>query len=67
MWPDRRFMDLVGTELPIVLAPMAGPGTAELAMRWSTFSRVARPMRRTRVHDASSGRPWKNVTERAVE
>lgn len=32
MWPDRRFMDLVGTELPIVLAPMAGPGAAELAI-----------------------------------
>jgi nitronate monooxygenase len=32
MWPDRRFIDLVGTELPIVLAPMAGPGTAELAI-----------------------------------
>jgi nitronate monooxygenase len=32
MWPDRRFTDLVGTELPIVLAPMAGPGTADLAI-----------------------------------
>lgn len=28
----RRFLDLVGIELPIVLAPMAGPGTAELAI-----------------------------------
>jgi nitronate monooxygenase len=32
MWPDRRFTDLVGSELPIVLAPMAGPGTVELAV-----------------------------------
>ncbi|HXF53383.1 MAG TPA: nitronate monooxygenase [Hyphomicrobiaceae bacterium] len=32
MWPDRRIIDLVGVEHPIVLAPMAGPGTAELAI-----------------------------------
>jgi nitronate monooxygenase len=31
-WPDRRIMDLVGIELPIILAPMAGPGTAALAV-----------------------------------
>jgi nitronate monooxygenase len=24
MWPDRRFLDLVGIELPIIQAPMAG-------------------------------------------
>jgi nitronate monooxygenase len=30
-WPDRRILDLVGIDLPIVLAPMAGPGTPELA------------------------------------
>ena len=30
MWPDRRFLDLVGIELPIVLAPMAGAMDAEL-------------------------------------
>jgi nitronate monooxygenase len=30
-WPDRRILDLFGIELPIVLAPMAGPGTAALA------------------------------------
>jgi nitronate monooxygenase len=32
MWPDRRIIDLFGIEHPIVLAPMAGPGTAELAI-----------------------------------
>jgi nitronate monooxygenase len=32
MWPDRRFTDLACTKLPIVLAPMAGSGTAELAI-----------------------------------
>jgi nitronate monooxygenase len=32
MWPDRRIIDLVGIDHPIVLAPMAGPGTAELAI-----------------------------------
>ena len=32
MWRDRRFLDLVGIEHPIALAPMAGPGTAALAI-----------------------------------
>lgn len=31
MWPDRRFLDLVGIELPIIGAPMAGAMDAELA------------------------------------
>jgi nitronate monooxygenase len=31
MWPDRRLMDLIGTELPIVQAPMAGANGAALA------------------------------------
>jgi nitronate monooxygenase len=30
-WPDRRFLDLVGTEQPIIQAPMAGAGGVELA------------------------------------
>jgi len=30
-WPNRRFLDLVGTEHPIVQAPMAGAGAVELA------------------------------------
>jgi nitronate monooxygenase len=29
---DRRFQELVGIDLPILLAPMAGPATAELAI-----------------------------------
>ena len=32
MWPDRRVIELFGVEHPILLAPMAGPGTAELAI-----------------------------------
>src|SRR5881227_2265747 len=32
MWPDRRFLDLVKTEYPIVLAPMAGVMDAELVI-----------------------------------
>jgi nitronate monooxygenase len=32
MWQDRRIIDLFGIEHPILLAPMAGPGTAELAI-----------------------------------
>ena len=31
MWPDCRLIDLVGIEHPLVLAPMAGPGTTALA------------------------------------
>lgn len=31
-WPDRRILDLFGIEVPIIQAPMAGPGTPELAM-----------------------------------
>jgi nitronate monooxygenase len=32
MWPDRRLLDLLGIELPLILAPMAGPGGSELAI-----------------------------------
>jgi len=32
MWPDRRIIELFGIEHPILLAPMAGPSTAELAI-----------------------------------
>lgn len=32
MWRDRRFLDLVGLTHPIIQAPMAGPGTAALAI-----------------------------------
>jgi len=31
-WPDRRIIDLFGIEIPIIAAPMAGPGTPELAI-----------------------------------
>ena len=31
-WPDRRLLDLLGIEHPLLLAPMAGPGTPELAI-----------------------------------
>jgi nitronate monooxygenase len=32
MWPDTRLIDLLGIELPIVQAPMAGSSSAELAV-----------------------------------
>ena len=32
MWPDRRILDLLRIDAPILLAPMAGPGFAELAI-----------------------------------
>src|SRR5215475_7182553 len=31
IWPDRRLIDLFDIEHPLVLAPMAGLGTIELA------------------------------------
>ncbi len=31
-WPDRRLLDLLAIELPIIQAPMAGCGTAALAI-----------------------------------
>lgn len=31
MWPDQRITDLLGVETPIIQAPMAGAGGAELA------------------------------------
>ena len=32
IWPDRRVLDLFDIAVPIIQAPMAGPGTAELAI-----------------------------------
>lgn len=32
MWPDTRILDLFGIELPILLAPMAGPVWSEMAI-----------------------------------
>jgi nitronate monooxygenase len=32
MWPDRRYLDLVGITHPIIQAPMAGANLAELAI-----------------------------------
>ena len=32
MWPDRRAIDLLGIELPIIQAPMAGPVFAEMVI-----------------------------------
>lgn len=31
-WPDRRIQELLGIELPILLAPMAGAASAEMAI-----------------------------------
>jgi nitronate monooxygenase len=31
MWPDQRLIDLFRIKRPLVLAPMAGFGTVELA------------------------------------
>ncbi|KIZ36550.1 nitronate monooxygenase, partial [Rhodopseudomonas palustris] len=32
MWPDRRLLDLIDIEFPIVLAPMAGVMDSDLAI-----------------------------------
>jgi nitronate monooxygenase len=31
-WPDRRILDLLGVELPIIQAPMAGSSTPQMAL-----------------------------------
>ena len=31
-WPDRRILDLVGIDVPIIQAPMAGAVTAAMAV-----------------------------------
>jgi nitronate monooxygenase len=32
MWPDRRFLDLIGIELPVVQAPMANASAVDMAV-----------------------------------
>lgn len=32
MWPDRRLLDLIGTELPLIQAPMAGSSGSAMAI-----------------------------------
>ena len=32
MWPSRRLLDLIGIELPIIQAPMAGATDSEMAI-----------------------------------
>ncbi len=32
MWPDRRLLDLIGTELPVIQAPMAGSSGSAMAI-----------------------------------
>ena len=36
MWPDKRMIEMLGTELPIIQAPMAGAGGTELAAAVAT-------------------------------
>ena len=32
MWPDQRIQNLLGIELPIIQAPMAGAGASEMVI-----------------------------------
>ena len=32
MWPDRRLLDLIGIEIPVIQAPMAGANGAEMVI-----------------------------------
>ncbi len=32
MWPDRRLLDLIGIELPVIQAPMAGANGSAMAI-----------------------------------
>ena len=50
MWPDRRLLDLLGIELPIVQAPMAG------AMDWELAAAVAEAGASDRCPAACSSR-----------
>src|SRR5258705_3754985 len=43
MWPDRRVVELLRIEHPILLAPMAGPSTAELAVAVSEAGGLGAP------------------------
>ena len=63
-WPDRRLLDLVGAEHPIIQAPMAGAGGVELcvaaiARRRARFAAVRDAHRLTRcgTRSARSARP----------
>ncbi len=33
MWPNRRLLDLIGIELPIIQAPMAGANGSAMAVK----------------------------------
>jgi len=50
MWPDRRLLELFQIEHPLVLAPMAGFGTVELAAAVSNASGLV-----DRLRDDESG------------
>ena len=32
MWPNRKMLDLIGTNIPIIQAPMAGANGSEMAI-----------------------------------
>ncbi len=32
MWPDRRLLDLIGIEIPVIQAPMAGANGSAMAI-----------------------------------
>ena len=62
-WPDRRFLDLVGCEQPIIQAPMAGAGGVELCVShggwgaWLTALRDAQSQQvREQVGKSARGR-----------
>ncbi|MGA7395690.1 MAG: hypothetical protein WCD63_22780 [Terrimicrobiaceae bacterium] len=42
IWPNRRIEDLLGIELPIIQAPMAGSAFAEMAVAVSEAAASAR-------------------------
>jgi nitronate monooxygenase len=53
-WPDRRLLDLLGVEVPIVQAPMAGAQDAAVAIAFSDAGRLG--SRRCALLDADGVR-----------
>src|SRR5260370_713677 len=63
MWPDRRILDLLHIDTPILLAPMAGAGVAELAIGVAGAGGV-RPRAAPRCLDA---RGWDEIIAGGAE
>jgi hypothetical protein len=63
MWPDRRLIDLFGTEHPLILAPMAGFGALASSVSHESFGNLGpRPMR-VAAENSASRSGWTELTQ----